>query len=100
MQCNGLLAQIQVFHETRYGLYRGVIRDVLPEETSVPVIAERMRGQTKEVFAQECGAAVVSESTTATILEVPRGSPCLTVTNVQSSKNGQRRSNRSAKARQ
>ena len=60
------------FHETSHGLRRGVIRDVPPEQTLVPVLVERIRGKKKELFAQECGAAAVSKSTAATIIEVPQ----------------------------
>lgn len=60
------------FHESPNGLHRGVIRDVPPDQTPVRVIAERVRGETNELFKQPPGPTEASEPTFPTIIEVPR----------------------------
>ena len=60
------------FNETPNGLRRGVIRDVPPEETPIPVIAERIRRDTKDLFETEGEDDARSVSTLPTIIEVPQ----------------------------
>ena len=60
------------FNETPNGLRRGVIRDVPPEETPIPIIAERMRRDTKDLFETEGEDDARSASTLPTIIEVPQ----------------------------
>lgn len=60
------------FHESPNGLRRGVIREVPIEETPVPVIAEHMRAETKELFEQGESGAATTELEKATIIEVPQ----------------------------
>lgn len=60
------------FHESSNGIRRGVIRDVPPEQTPVPVIASRMRSDTKDLFEQQEPAATPTDLTLPTIIEVPR----------------------------
>lgn len=60
------------FNETPGGLRRGVIRDVRPEQTPVPVLAERTRRDTRDLFEQESEATVPAEPTLPTIIEVPQ----------------------------
>jgi len=60
------------FNETPSGLRRGVIRDVAPEETPVPVLAKRMRRDTKDLFEQGSGLSLPAEPTLPTIIEVPQ----------------------------
>lgn len=60
------------FHESPNGLRRGVIRDVLPEQTPVPVIASRLRNKAAELFAAEQASPTEVPSTLPTIIEVPR----------------------------
>lgn len=59
------------FHESPHGLRRGVIRDVPPETTPVPVIAGRVRDQVESLFA-ESPLASPTTTPTMTIIEVPR----------------------------
>ena len=59
------------FHESPNGLRRGVIRDVPPEDTPVPVIASRLRNKAAELFAEEPAAPRAAEVTRPTIIEVP-----------------------------
>jgi len=59
------------FNETPNGLRRGVIRDVAPEETPVPVIARRMRNETTDLFNAE-KEDVEPEIKLPTIIEVPQ----------------------------
>jgi len=59
------------FNETANGLRRGVIRDVLPSQTPVPVIADRLRTQASDLLREQTQAR---DSATAlpTIIEVPQ----------------------------
>jgi hypothetical protein len=59
------------FHETPNGLRRGVIRDVLPSHTPVPVIADRLRKQASDLLREETQD---TDATAAlpTIIEVPQ----------------------------
>ncbi|MCH8241882.1 MAG: hypothetical protein IH897_04625 [Planctomycetes bacterium] len=59
------------FNETPNGLRRGVIRDVPPEETPVPVIAERTRRDAGSLFATSDKPETAAERTMPTIIEVP-----------------------------
>jgi hypothetical protein len=60
------------FNETPNGLRRGVIRDVPPEETPVPVIAERTRRDAGSLFATSDEPEIATEPTMPTIIEVPQ----------------------------
>jgi len=60
------------FNETSDGLRRGVIRDVPPEETPVPVIAERARRDAGSLFATSDEPETAPELTMPTIIEVPQ----------------------------
>jgi len=60
------------FNETPNGLRRGVIRDVPPEETPVPVIADRTHSETKDLFGAESEDDVGSAPTLPNIIEVPQ----------------------------
>lgn len=60
------------FHESPNGLRRGVIRDVAPEATPVPVIASRLRDKAAGLFAAETGALTASDVPVPTVVEVPR----------------------------
>jgi len=60
------------FNETANELRRGVIRDVEPEQTPVPVLADQMRRDTKDLFDQGSEASVPAEPTLPTIIEVPQ----------------------------
>ena len=60
------------FNEIPDGLRRGVIRDVPPEETPVPVIAERTRRDVGSLFATSDEPETVAERTIPTIIEVPQ----------------------------
>ncbi len=60
------------FHETPRGLRRGVIRDVLPEQTPVPVLAARLRDKAAELFDEESTPIAQESSPLPTIVEVPQ----------------------------
>jgi len=62
------------FHESPSGLRRGVIRDVLPEQTPVPVIADRTRKKAGDLLGaeQEQPEAPTPGIMPPTIIEVPR----------------------------
>ena len=60
------------FNETSNGLRRGVIRDVAPEETPVPVIAERTRRDAGSLFATTGEPETAAEMTMPTIIEMPQ----------------------------
>lgn len=60
------------FHESPNGLRRGVIREAPVEETPLPVIAERTRCETKELFEGGEGDGAGTETVRPTIIEVPR----------------------------
>jgi len=60
------------FHEGPNGLRRGVIRDIPPEQTPVPVIAERTRESAKELFDQENETDDGPTSPLPAIIEVPQ----------------------------
>lgn len=62
------------FNETPQGLRRGVIRDVPPEQTPIPVLAERTPHKTGDLFAQPASAPAetTTERIMATIVEVPQ----------------------------
>lgn len=58
------------YHESPNGRRRGVIRDVPPEQTPVPVLASRTRRQATDLLA-EAAAEDPSSQTAPTIIEVP-----------------------------
>jgi hypothetical protein len=60
------------YNETPHGLRRGVIRDVPPEQTPVPVLTTRVRGQTQSLLGDENTADVASSPPAQTIVEVPQ----------------------------
>jgi hypothetical protein len=60
------------FHETPNGPRRGVIRDVPPEATPVPVIASRLRSKTAELLGEESTELPAAAAPLPTIIEVPR----------------------------
>lgn len=60
------------FNETSAGLRRGVIRDVPPEQTPVPVIAERMHRQSRQLFNESEQPNPTAPASKPTIIEVPR----------------------------
>ena len=54
------------------GLRRGVIRDVQPEQTPVPVLANRMRDQTQALLGTENATEDADMSSAPVIVEVPQ----------------------------
>jgi len=60
------------YNETPNGLRRGVIRDVLPEQTPVPVLAARVREQTQSLLSDENASDPAAPPPAATIIEVPQ----------------------------
>ena len=60
------------FNESPNGTRRGVIRDVLPEETPVPVIASRLRTDAKDLLEQAEPEATPTIPSLPTIMEIPR----------------------------
>ncbi|MBL9084986.1 MAG: N-6 DNA methylase [Planctomycetales bacterium] len=58
------------YHESPAGRRRGVIRDVAPEETPVPVLATRTRRQVSDLLAEHSPEPPKS-SATGPIIEVP-----------------------------
>ena len=60
------------FHESPNGIRRGVVREVSPDQTPVPVLAERMRDETNALFRQSPEEREGAEPTLPTIIEVPR----------------------------
>ena len=48
-----------------------MIRDVPPAQTPIPVLAERTRRQTGDLFAQTTDTETTREPTVSTIIEVP-----------------------------
>lgn len=60
------------FHESPAGLRRGVIRDVPPEATPVPVIAARLRDRTAALFAEESAPPAGDRVALPTVIEIPR----------------------------
>jgi hypothetical protein len=60
------------FNETSNGLRRGVIRDVAPEQTPVPVIADRTRRDANSLFAASDEPETAAEPTMPTIIEIPQ----------------------------
>jgi len=60
------------FNESPNGTRRGVIRDVPPEAAPVPMIASRMRQQTKGLFEQSPPEEAPTAPELPTIIEVPR----------------------------
>ncbi len=60
------------YHETPNGLRRGVIRDVPPEHTPVPVLAGHTREQVQSLFASETRPADTDTAPVLTVIEVPR----------------------------
>ncbi|MCB9924541.1 MAG: N-6 DNA methylase [Planctomycetaceae bacterium] len=62
------------FHESPNGLRRGVIRDVPPETTPVPVIASRIRSDAKNLFenSERDERSKATPTPLPTIIEVPR----------------------------
>ena len=59
------------FHESPNGLRRGLIRDVPVEQTPVPVISERARRKTRELFVNEETIATKISQTKLHVIEVP-----------------------------
>lgn len=59
------------YNETPNGLRRGVIRDVAPELTPVPVIASRFRDQAKTLFADAPASEASTPTPELSIIEVP-----------------------------
>jgi len=60
------------FHETPNGPRRGVIRDVPPEDTPVPVIAARTRREADDLFADQNTSETTETTELPTIIEIPR----------------------------
>jgi hypothetical protein len=62
------------YYESPNGLRRGVIREVTPAETPVPVIAERTRHQADDLFQDQSQQEPPQTSTTdlPNIIEIPR----------------------------
>lgn len=60
------------FNESPNGLRRGMIRDVPPESTPIPVIASRMRSTAKDLFEQRELGGTPTELSLPTIIEVPK----------------------------
>ena len=60
------------FHETSNGLRRGVIRDVPPEQTPIPVLAERTRRESRDLFEQVDTTDTAEQPSIPTIIEVPQ----------------------------
>lgn len=60
------------FNESPNGRRRGVIRDVPPEATPVPVISSRVRRDAKDLFEQQEPEATPTEQVSQTIIEVPQ----------------------------
>lgn len=60
------------FHEGPNGRRRGVIREVAPEQTPVPVIAGRVREQTQTLFHAGSDQPTQSNDMDFTIVEVPQ----------------------------
>ena len=60
------------YNETPQGLRRGVIRDVPLEQTPVPVLAVRVRGQAEALLSNETAPDVADALSAATIIEVPQ----------------------------
>jgi hypothetical protein len=60
------------FNESPNGTRRGVIRDVSPEATPVPVIASRTKRDAQDLFEQQSTEATPTQLTIPTIIEVPQ----------------------------
>ncbi len=60
------------FNETPNGLRRGVIRDVPPEETPAPMMAESARNDIADLFQTEAEDDAASVPTLPTLIEVPQ----------------------------
>ena len=60
------------FHETSNGLRRGVICDVPPEQTPIPVLAERTRRKARDLFEQADTTEAEGQSSIPTIIEMPQ----------------------------
>ncbi|MBI2481293.1 MAG: SAM-dependent DNA methyltransferase [Planctomycetia bacterium] len=60
------------FNDSPNGTRRGVIRDVPPEQTPVPVIASRTKRDAQDLFEQQSPAATPTQLTLPTIIEVPQ----------------------------
>jgi hypothetical protein len=60
------------YNETPNGLRRGVIRDVPPEQTPVPVLAGRMRDQAQSLLGVENTPRDAGSAPISTIIEVPQ----------------------------
>jgi len=60
------------FNESPNGRRRGIIRDVPPEATPVPVISSRVRRDAKDLFEQQEPEATPTEPIPQTIIEVPQ----------------------------
>lgn len=59
------------FHESPNGRRRGVIRDIPPELTPVPVIESRLRSDAQSLFEQPPQETELSAVTLPTIMEIP-----------------------------
>jgi hypothetical protein len=60
------------YNESPQGLRRGVIRDVPPEQTPVPILASRVRDQSQSLLATEDAPEGTGPSPMPTIIEVPQ----------------------------
>lgn len=60
------------FNETPAGLRRGVIRDVPPDQTPIPVISPCTGRRARELFAEVDEPRAAAPAITSTIIEVPR----------------------------
>ena len=60
------------FNEAPGGRRRGVIRDVAPDQTPVPVLAERTRRESRDLFEQADETDSESQPILQTIVEVPQ----------------------------
>lgn len=59
-------------NETPNGFRRGVIRDVPPDQTPVPVLVERTRCESGELLGGKDETETTAEATAPTIIEVPQ----------------------------
>lgn len=59
------------FHESPNGLRRGVIRDVSPESTPIPLIANRTKSAAQDLLAERGDCEETSELALPKIIEIP-----------------------------
>lgn len=60
------------FHETPNGIRRGVIREVPPEATPIPILTARTRCTARDLLAESTAEPAVAIAENPRILEVPR----------------------------